>query len=107
MSPPGVWPKFAAYEARQCLSMSDEKTHCEAMPVSRERFSIAWRKPPIPQKRSIYLRAFAAARSEPFCIAVCLSERDGDFKRNRVATSDFVRKRVVVSRVVIMVERRV
>src|SRR5438874_928718 len=65
--------------------MSEEKTHWEGTPTSRERFSIAWRKPPMPQKRSIYLRAFAAARLEPFCIAECFANRGGNFKTNRIS----------------------
>src|SRR5688572_14950478 len=82
MSPTGASPKFAAYEARQSSSMSEEKTHLEARPVSRERFSIAWRKPPMPQKRSIYLIAFAAARSEPLCIGRLFRKMGAEYQEN-------------------------
>src|ERR1043165_183898 len=85
--------------------MSEEKTHSVATPCSRARFSIAWRKPPIPQKRSINLRACAPKRSEPFCIGCSFANRGGEFKRNRVAAANFVVVKADLQRLVIKIEK--
>src|ERR1041385_6941971 len=82
--------------------MSEEKTHSVANPCSRQRFSIAWRKPPIPQKRSINLRACAPKRSEPFCIACCFANRGGEFKIIRAGLRNFVVIRDILHRLVLI-----